>query len=130
MNAVLQALLNTPLLRNYFLAGGHMQEACTFTGDHRCLSCEMVGGGGWMGGVGEMMHMGVGGCFVVGVYDMCMHIPPQIHTNTYTYACTHMYTHIQTHIYFRFGTTLTYHSPLYPPSPPLTGRPLLHSILG
>lgn len=42
MNAVLQALLNAPLLRNYFLGGGHMQEACTYVGEHGCLSCEMV----------------------------------------------------------------------------------------
>lgn len=42
MNAVLQALLNTPLLRNYYLGGGHPQEACTVASDLGCLSCELV----------------------------------------------------------------------------------------
>ena len=42
MNAVLQALLATPLLRNYYLGGGHPQEACTVATDMGCLSCELV----------------------------------------------------------------------------------------
>ena len=44
MNSVLQGLLHAPLLRNYYLLGGHCKQACSITADGGlCVSCELVG---------------------------------------------------------------------------------------
>ena len=40
--ACLQALLHAPLLRNYFLGGGHSPALCPHRERKPCLSCELV----------------------------------------------------------------------------------------
>ncbi|KAK9841837.1 hypothetical protein WJX81_006458 [Elliptochloris bilobata] len=41
MNSVLQALLHAPLLRNFFLGGGHSPGLCLSRARTPCLSCEL-----------------------------------------------------------------------------------------
>ncbi|KAJ7530222.1 hypothetical protein O6H91_15G085800 [Diphasiastrum complanatum] len=41
MNSVLQALLHTPPLRNYFLSDRHNRTLCQHRASHICLGCEM-----------------------------------------------------------------------------------------
>ncbi|KAK9806173.1 hypothetical protein WJX72_004306 [[Myrmecia] bisecta] len=41
MNSVLQAMLHAPLLRNYYLAGGHQRSTCPRRAVGPCLSCEL-----------------------------------------------------------------------------------------
>jgi ubiquitin carboxyl-terminal hydrolase 22/27/51 len=41
MNSVLQALLHTPPLRNYFLSDRHNKALCQKDAVHNCLGCEM-----------------------------------------------------------------------------------------
>ena len=41
--AWLQALLHAPVLRSFYLGGGHLREACRWSSPAEpCLSCELV----------------------------------------------------------------------------------------
>ena len=43
MSSILHALLHAPLMRSFYLGGGHPHSHCDRGGDKPCLSCELVG---------------------------------------------------------------------------------------